>query len=194
MSDKGYIDYFTVLELPEDCHPGDVRRKYKKAMKDLVMEISRAELTADRRDKYLLAMAQLNAAFYILRDNALREQYVEDRQRVMALEEEWRQAAGKSLEEADGLRRRFDQALRHFLSVYMEELILEAGRDKECVENSHWDPYHERHAGRVLRHHRQRQYNEIHERLPYYDVTQPKIDWDERRRTVAAILREGGRV
>jgi hypothetical protein len=70
----------------------------------------------------------------------------------------------------------------------MEELVLEAGRDPECVEASHWDPAHERHASSVLRHHRQRLYHQIHERLPYYDITRPEIDWEERARTASAML------
>lgn len=186
--DTNYIDYFGILELPEDCKPGEVRKNYKKLMKDLVMEIHQAQITEDRRDKYLLSMAQLNAAFYILRDNAKREQYVADRKQVMELEEQWRAADTGDPEKSDRLRRQFDAALRHFLSLYLEELMLEAGRDKECVEASHWDPYHERHASRVLRHYRQRLYHQIHERLPYYDVTKPNVNWDERSRTVAALL------
>lgn len=194
MSDAGYVDYFAVLGLPGDCKPGEVRKNYKKLMKDLVLEIHRTRITEDRRDKYLLTMAQLNAAFYILRDNDRRERYVSDRQRVIDLEAEWGQKAeAGDPSEADVLRRRFDSELRHFLSAYMEELMLEAGRDAECVEASNWDPYHERHASRVLRHFRQRLYHEIHERLPYYDVTRPTVDWEERGRTVAALIAEGAR-
>ena len=196
MSDKGYVNYFEILGLPEDCKPGEVRKNYKKMMKDLVIEIGRAEITQDRRDKYLLRMAQLNAAFYILRDTDRRQAYVEDRTRVMDLEAQWRGAASQNQDdpdafaETDRLRRSFDRTLRDFLSAYMEELMLEAGRDKDCVEASHWDPYHERHASRVLRQYRQRLYHEIHERLPFYDVSKPDIDWDERACTVAAILKE----
>jgi len=190
MSEQGYVDYFEILGLPEDCKPGEVRKHYKKMMKDLVIEISRVEITEDRRDKYLLDMARLNAAFYILRDNARRARYMEDRKRVIQLEADWRDAARDPVA-SDGLRRRFDSALRHFLSTYMEELMLQAGRDKECVEASNWDLAHERHAGRVLRHYRQRLYHEIHGRLPFYDVSEPKIDWAERARTAASILAEG---
>jgi len=188
MSDQGYVDYFEILSVPPDCKPGDVRKNYKKMMKDLVIEIHSVALTPDRRDRYLLAMAQLNAAYYILRDNDLRETYVRAREEVMRLEAEWRRAAEEYAGNADTLRRQFDRALRDFLSDYMEDLMLEAGRDKECVENSNWDPYHERHASRVLRHYRQRLYHEIHERLPYYDVTKPDIDWNERSRVVAALV------
>ena len=66
--------------------------------------------------------------------------------------------------------------------------MLEAGRDRDCVETSHWDPYHERHASRVLRHYRQRLYHEVRERLPYHEVSKPEVDWDERARTVAVLL------
>jgi curved DNA-binding protein CbpA len=192
MADSGYINYFDILELPEDAKPGDVRKTYRKKMKNLVQEIARVEITEDRRDRYLLDLARLNAAFYILRDNDRRARYIEDRERVMRLEKEWREAVDAGREKTDHLRRQFDNALRHFLSVWMEEVMLEAGRDRECVEASHWDPYHERHAGRVLREYRQRLYHEIHERLPYYDVSRPEIDWDERTKTAAALIRGKG--
>jgi curved DNA-binding protein CbpA len=188
MTQEGYIDYFAVLKLPAECKPGEVRKEYKRLMKDLLIEIARVEITPARRDKYLLDMAQLNAAFYILRDNELREKYVQDRNRVMELEDEWRAAVEKVAPEADGLRRKYDGAVRHFLSTYMEELVLEAGRDPECVEASNWDPAHERHASRVLRHYRQRQYQAIHERLPYVQITKPEIDWAERGRTAALLI------
>ncbi len=191
MANNSYVNYFEILGLPETCKPGEVRRTYKRKMKDLVLEIARQEITEGIRNQYLLSMAQLNAAFHILNDNKRREEYVADRTRVMQLEEEWQNAAKTQNPQAiDKLRRDFDQALRHFLSVYMEELMLEAGRNPECVEASHWDPYHERHASRVLRHYRQQLYHEIHERLPFYDVTQPEIDW-EARRTMAKTLITG---
>ena len=196
--DKSYIDYFDVLGLTEDCKTGEIKKNYKRLMKNLIIEISRAEITPERRDKYLLDLATHNAAFYILRDNTLREKYVADRKRVIDLETEWNAAvqAGGEDEAAESkreeLRRAFDVAIRHFLSTYMEELMLEAGRDGLCVEASHWDMAHERHAGRVLRHFRQQLYHTIHERLPYFDVTEPTIDWDERAGTARAILAEGG--
>lgn len=192
MSDEGYIDYFAVLQLAPDCKPGEVRKQYKKLMKDLLIDISRATLTPATRDEYLLKMATLNAAFFILRDNGRREQFAEDRERVVALEEEWR-AAAASGQDTDRLRRSYDGALRHFLSTYMEERMLEAGRDPECVEASHWDPAHERHAGRVLRHYRQRQYHQIHERLPFHLITEPRIDWDERAAFASELLAAGDR-
>ena len=190
--DQGYIDYFAVLELDESCKPGEVKKNYKKLMKTLLVEISRAKITPERRDKYLLDLATHNAAFYILRDNGKREQYVADREQVLSLETAWCAAAeGDGEEEAEQLRRAYDGAVRNFLSRYLEELMLEAGRDPICVEASHWDMAHERHAGRIFRHFRQRRYHEIQERLPYSEITKPEIDWDERGRSVRKILSQG---
>ncbi|NLV41616.1 MAG: hypothetical protein GXY15_10370 [Candidatus Hydrogenedentes bacterium] len=189
-SDSGYVDYLEILGLPPDFKPADVRRNYRKKIKDLLAEITGQVMTEDRRNQYLLQIAQLNAAFYILRDNDLAAKYLADREEVMSLEEAWQQAAGDA-SAADGGRRQFDQALRHFLSTYLEEIMLQAGRDAECVENSGWDPAHERHASSVLRHYRQRLYHKIHERLPYYDVTRPEVDWAERANFVRAMLRGG---
>ena len=193
MSDQGYIDYFAVLGVPEDAKPGEIRNQYKRAMRDLVIEIQRAEITADRRERFLLDLAKLNASFYILRDTQRRDQYVADRKAVMALEIEWRDAVEAGTATADTLRRSFDAALKHFLSRYMEEFMLAAGRDPECIEASRWDDSHERHASKILRHFRQEQYHQIHERLPYYDITRPEIDWDERERTAREILTAGTR-
>ena len=194
MSEQGYINYFETLEVPVDCKPGEVRKQYRKKIKDLLIEISRVakgEMTEDKRDLYLLEMAKLNTAFYILRDHALREKYVADRERVISLEDQWRTAVEKEAADAERLRRQYDAEVRHFLGTYLEELMLEAGRDPECVEASNWDPAHERHASRTLRHYRQRLYHEIHERLPYYQITEPKIDWDERAATAAVLLKKG---
>ena len=220
MPDKGYVNYLEILELDESARPGDVRKNYKRLMKDLVMEIARVEITQERRDRYLLGMAKLNAAFYILRDNESRDVYWQLRKEVMALENEWRNAvdavasntdavasttdavvsdtnAVASTTDAvasttDAMRRTYDAKLRHFLSRYVEETMLEAGRDKECVEASNWDAAHERHASRLLRHYRQSLYQQILERLPYFEVTPPRVDWDERTSTIAAILSQGG--
>ena len=192
MPDKGYVDYLEILELDESARPGDVRKNYKRLMKDLVMEIARVEITQERRDRYLLDMAKLNAAFYILRDNASRDIYWELRKEVMLLENEWRDAVDAGVSDTNALRRTYDAKLRHFLSRYVEETMLEAGRDKECVEASNWDAAHERHASRLLRHYRQSLYQQVLERLPYFEVTPPCIDWDERSRTIAAILSQGG--
>lgn len=194
MTDNGYINYFEVLELTDECKPGDVRNSYKRLMKKLLQEIGRTQITDSRRDAFLLDIARHNAAFYILRDNDLRERYVADRAAVISLEEAWHSAVQEAPDTVDAHRRKFDAALRHFLSRYMEELMLEAGRDRECVEQSHWSRAHERHASRVLRHYRQRLYHEIHERLPYYDITEPKFDWEERKSVVKSTLTQGAGV
>jgi len=190
MSDSGYVNYFEILGLPDTCKPGDVRKEYKRRIKDLLLDIQKTAMNEAVRDRYLQSMALLNAAFYILRDNTRREAYIADRADVIRLEAEWREAVEHGGANADSLRRRYDVALRHYLTTYLEELVLEAGRDSEAVEASGWDPNHERHASRVLRHHRQRLYQEIHERLPFTEVTKPTIDWDERRATAARLLSE----
>ena len=187
MEDTGYVDYVALLGLEEDFKPADVRRVYRKKIKDLLIEISQIRVTEEMKNRYLLAIAQMNAAFYILRDKDRCERYLEERRQVMALEAEWREKAGDPAE-SDRLRRAFDQALLAFLSTYMEELMLEAGRDHECIENSNWDAAHERHASRVLRHYRQGLYVQIHERLPFYDITEPRVDWAEREAFVARVL------
>ncbi|MFP4499647.1 MAG: hypothetical protein ACLFTT_01480 [Candidatus Hydrogenedentota bacterium] len=192
MDDQGYIDYFAILGVDHDAKTGEIKKNYRKKMKELVMEIARVAITEERRDRYLLDLAKLNAAYYILRDNHLRAQYEVDRERVMALEKEWAEAVRTGDEAGvEDLRRQFDRHLRDFLTRYMEELMLEAGRDKECIEASNWDAAHERHAGRVLRHFRHQHYQVIQERLPFYEVTPPEVDWAERRQTAAAILDEG---
>lgn len=191
MSEQGYIDYFEVLDLPHECKPGEVRKTYKTKMKDLVIEIAKTAkegMTDDKRDRYLLEMAKLNTAFFLLRDSERRARYEKDREQVISLEAQWREAVEAGSPEQEPLRRAFDASVRHFLATYMEESMLEAGRDAECVEASHWDAAHERHASGILRHYRQRLYHEIHERLPYYIITKPEIDWSERAETVAGIL------
>jgi len=192
MSDSGYVDYFEILGVPEDCKAGEVRNVYKKKMKSLVMEIAAVEITQDVRDKFLLDLATMNAAYFILRDNALRQKYVDDRAQVMQLEQAWHDAvAGKDEKASDNARKKYDAAFRDFLSLYLEELLLEAGRDKECIEASNWDRNHERHASRVLRKFRQQLYQHVHERLPYHLITEPKIDWDERARAAAKLVASG---
>ena len=190
MSEQGYVNYFEILGLglDESAKPGEVRMNYKHMMKDLVMEIARVEITEERRAHYLLEMAKLNAAFYILRENDTKEAYWEARGQLIALEAQWRQAVETDAPDSDTMRRTYDTRLRHFLSRYIEEAMLEAGRDKGCVEASHWNEAHERHASRILRHYRQGLYQQILERLPYWEVTPPKIDWEKRSRTVAALL------
>ncbi|MBI4558129.1 MAG: hypothetical protein HY706_11155 [Candidatus Hydrogenedentes bacterium] len=192
MSDnvQGYVNYFEILDLDETAKPGEVRKNYRKKMKDLVFEISQAQITEERRAHYLLEMAKLNAAFCLLRDTASREAYWNERRYLIELEEMWREAAARSgnAVESDALRREFDSKVRSFLAKYVEELMLDAGRDKECVEASNWDEAHERHASRILRYYRHRLYQQILERLPYYEVTPPRIDWEERQRTIGRIL------
>jgi hypothetical protein len=188
--DLGYIDYRTLLDLQDHYKPADVIRTYRKKIKQLMVQISEDKTAEDHQDRYLLLMAELNAAYYILRNRALGEQYIQEREEVVALEKEWR-ALDTADPGFDALRRRYDQALRSFLARYMEELILEAGRDPECVEHSGWGPAHERLAGRVLRQFRQQRYHEIHERLPYYDITEPQVAWEERSRFAAALISGG---
>jgi hypothetical protein len=192
MAQEGYVNYFEILGLDETAKPGEIRKNYKQMMKDLVMEIARVEITEERRGHYLLEMAKLNAAFYILRDTAGREAYWNTRQELIRLEDEWIQAAEAATTETDALRRSYDMRIRHFLSRYIEEAMLEAGRDKECVETSNWDPAHERHASRILRHYRQNLYRQLLTRLPFSEVTRPEIDWNERAQTVRAMLPKGG--
>jgi len=84
--------------------------------------------------------------------------------------------------------REYDRRVRTWLSKYMEDMMLAAGRDPECVEASQWDRAHERHATRTLREYRHRQYRSILRRLPFVDVTTPQIDWDERRAVVASVI------
>jgi len=188
MPEDGYVNYFEILALDESAKPGDVRKNYRKMMKDLIMEIARVEITGERRDRYLLEMAKLNAAFYILRDTEMRETYWRQRAEVIQLESQWREAAQNGDTAADALRRSFDSKLRHFLARYVEEAMLEVGRDKEAVEASHWDAAHERHASRILRHYRHNLYQQILDRLPYWEITTPRIDWAEREKTVAGML------
>jgi len=188
MSEDGYVNYFEILALDESAKPGDVRKNYKKMMKDLIMEIARVEITGERRDRFLLEMAKFNAAVYVLRDNETRESYWRHRGEVIQIESQWREAAQNSDPATDVLRRSFDSKLRHFLSRYVEEAMLEAGRDKEAVEASNWDAAHERHASRILRHYRHGLYQQILDRLPYWEITTPRIDWAEREKTVAGML------
>ena len=188
-SDKGYVNFYEVLGLAENANPGEARKTYKKKMKNLVSEIARVEITGERRAHYLLEMAKLNAAIYILRDKDKREVYWSLREELMDLEEKWRHAPERDAEQRDALRKEFDGKVRHFLSTYVEEAMLEAGRDKDCVDASHWDLAHERHATRMLRHYRHGLFQDILERLPFSEVTTPEIDWDERTRAVDALMR-----
>lgn len=191
MSTEGYVNYFEILGVADDANAGEVRKNYKKLMRNLVGEIARVEITGDRRDRYLLDMAKLNAAVYLLRDKAKRADYTALRDELIELERRWCDAEGADPAASDELRREFDGKVRSFLSKYVEEAMLEAGRDKGCVEASHWDADHERHASRILRYYRHRLYQDILERVPFSEVTRPGTDWDERRETVAELIREG---
>lgn len=191
--DSGYVNYFEVLDLGPDAKPGDVRKSYRRKMKDLLVEISSVEITEERRARYLLEMAKLNAAAYILREADTRDAYWKEREELIQLERRWIEADERGSPDTDRLRKEFDSRIRSFLSKYVEEAMLAAGRDKECVEASNWDAAHERHASRILRHYRQSLYQRILERLPYAEVTRPNVDWDERARFVASVLAaEGG--
>ncbi len=190
-SDKGYVNFYDVLGLTENANPGEARKTYKKKMKNLVSEIASVEITGERRAHYLLEMAKLNAAIYILRDKDKREEYGSLREELIDLEEEWRAAPDADTERRDALRKAFDGKVRHFLSTYVEEAMLEAGRDKDCVDASHWDLAHERHATRMLRHYRHGLFQDILERLPFSEVTLPEVDWEERARTVDALIAAG---
>jgi hypothetical protein len=188
--DGGYVNYFEILELEPDAKPGEVRKSYRTKMKNLVAEIAAVEITEERRAKYLLEMAKLNAGLILLRETDLRDAYWQDRQELIALEHEWSQAA-ESGADANELRKSYDSRVRSFLSRYVEDAMLAAGRDKECVETSHWDAAHERHASRILRYYRNGLYQQILERLPFADVTRPSIDWAERQKFVGSVLAHG---
>ena len=45
----GYINFFEILGLNEDAKPGEVRKVYRRRMKELVGEIARVEITQQRR-------------------------------------------------------------------------------------------------------------------------------------------------
>lgn len=189
-TDDGYINFFEILGLEEEAKPGEVRKVYRRRMKELVGEIARVEITQQRRARFLLEMAQLNAALLVLRENDTREAYWSERQALIVLEQQWRDAVDSNDPESDRLRRQYDGRLQSFLSKYCEEWMLAAGQDKECVEHSHWDNAHTRHASRILRFYRNDLYQKILQRLPYAEVTPPSIDWSERRKVVTAALNE----
>lgn len=191
-NESGYVNYFEVLDLDEHAKPGEVRKSYRHKMKDLVNEIATVEITEERRAHYILEMAKLNAALYVLRDTQARDEYWNARKDLIELEHQWSAAAESGDADADRLRKAYDGKVRDFLGKYVEDFMLAAGRDKECVEASNWDPAHERHASRILRHYRQNLYQEILERLPFAEVTRPQVDWSERRALVARMLSPGG--
>ena len=187
-TDAGYINFFKILDLDENARPGDVRKVYRRRMKGLVGEIARAEITEQLRAKFLLDMAQMNAALFVLRESDTRDAYWSERQELIDLEAKWRTAVEQSQDEAELLRREYLAKLLTFLSKYCEELMLAAGLDKECVEHSNWDNAHARHASRILRFYRNGLYQKILERLPYVEVTRPDIVWEKRNKFIAEIL------
>ncbi len=186
--DQGYVNYFDVLDVGESAKPGEVRKAYRQKMKNLINDVRRVELTAELRSRYFLDMAKLNAALFILRDTSERDAYWIERSALIALEEQWRKVEKESRDDAETIAREYDRRVRGWLSKYLEDMMLAAGRDKECMEASQWDRAHERHATRTLREFRHKQYRSILERLPFVDVTTPVIDWDERRQTIASIV------
>jgi len=188
MPESGYINYYELLGLNNGAKPGEARNAYKKRMKSLISDFTAQEQTRDRVNAFVLEMAQLNAAVYVLRDNARREAYWQERTELIALEEEWAALGDTSSPESDALRREFDTKIRAFLSKYVEEMTLEAGTDKHVVEASQWGEGHARHATRLLRLLRHNLNHQILERLPYHQVTRPQIDWTERRGAVAELI------
>lgn len=190
--DAGYVNYFSILGVSEDAKPGDVRKEYRSKMKALVTEIHQKVITPQLLAHYTLEMAKLNAALVILREMDDRQAYWNARKNVMELEVRWIEAVQSGSGDTDRFRREFEAACKDFLSRYVEELMLAAGRDKECVEASGWNPGQERHATRILRHYRHLLNLDILKRLPYTEVTSPHVDWQERERTVAALVAAKG--
>jgi len=189
MSEAGYINYFEILGLGVDANPGEVRNTYRKKIKAL-RDAAGTATTDDRRAQFILDMAKLNAGAFILRDQPKREAYWQERAALIELEQRWRtHAAGNADPEAnDALRREFDARVGSFLSKYVEETMLEAGQDKDIAEASGWNIFYARYALKLLRHYRHLLHHDILERLPFHAVTTPAIDWEERKRTVSALL------
>lgn len=187
-SDAGYVNYFADLGLQQGANPGEVRKVYKRAVKKLVQDATQGPMTPAKRNKYLLDMSRLNAAMYVLKDKDMQATYVDERNELIELEERWRNADTENTEELNRHRSEYETKIKSFLSKYVEEMTLTAGQDKEVVEASGWDAAHARHATSLLRYYRHHLYQDILERLPYHAVTEPNIDWDERTKTVTAIL------
>ena len=191
--DLGYIDYAAILGVDDDARPGDVRNVYKKRMRELVRDISEATMTEAKRSHFLLEMAKLNAALYLLRDRELRDAYCAARAHLIELERDWRESVEQGGADSEDLRREYDRLLRDFLSRYVEELMLTAGTDPECLESSGWDAAHARHAAPLLRRYRHTLQLQIIARLPYFEVTPPRVDWPEREAWVNRMISEGAR-
>ena len=187
----GTIDFFEILGVDANTNIGSIRNTYKKKMKSLVQEIAGVRITDDRFDHYLIEIAKLNAAAWVLRDNEKRDAYVRERDELTELEKQWHALSPDDKDAHDRLRRTFDAKVKTFLSKYVEETVLEAGLDREVAEASRWSPAHTRHATKLLREYRQRVYHDILERLPFHEVTPPKVDWDERAATVDSLIAGG---
>ena len=187
-SEAGYINYFETLGLPNGANPGEVRNTYKKLMKQLVQQIAKVEVTPERRNRFIMQMATMNAAVFVLKDKERRDAYWAERQTLIDLEAEWCALDESETDRHNDLRGQFDNEVRSFLSKYVQEMAQNAGMDNEVVEASHWDVAHARHATQLLRQYRHHLYNDILERLPYHEVTKPNIDWSERQLTVAKLL------
>ena len=187
-SEVGYINYFDTLGLADGANPGEVRKSYKKLVKKLIQDVQNTEVTPDKRSAFILDMARFNAACFVLKDKVRREIYWEERQAMINLEAEWLAIGQDDSKAQEEIRGRFDQEIRSFLSKYVEEMTLTAGHDKEVVEVSQWNPDYARFATSLLRYYRHHLYNDILERLPFHEVTKPKIDWDERQSAVAELL------
>lgn len=184
----GYINYFDTLGLADNANPGEVRNAYKRMMKKLIQDIANTEITPEKRSSFILDMARLNAACFVLKDKDKREAYWLERDALIAMEAEWCAVSDADTKEHERIRTKFDSRVRSFLSKYVEEMTLTAGQDKEILEASNWNEAHARYATSLLRYYRHHLYNDILERLPFYEVTKPKVDWDERRSTVAELL------
>jgi len=187
-STAGYVNYFETLGLADGANPGEARKVYKRMMKKLVQDIARTEITPDKRSAFILDVARLNAACFVLKDKDRREVYWAEREALIAMEAEWRALDESDTAAQEKIRGAFDSRIRSFLSRYVEEMTLTAGQDREILEASRWDDAHARYATSLLRYYRQHLYNDILERLPYHEVTKPKIDWDERQSTVEELL------
>ena len=186
--EAGYINYFETLALPNGANPGEVRKTYKKLMKQLLNQISSVEMTPERQSQFIMQIATMNAAVYVLKDKERREAYWTEREALIALEAEWCSLDESDIERHNKLRGHFDNEVNAFLSKYVQEMAQNAGTDNEVIEASRWDEAHARHATQLLRQYRHHLYHEILERLPYHEVTKPIIDWEERQRVVGELL------
>lgn len=187
-SDAGYINYFDTLGLADGANPGEVRKVYKRSIKKLIQEVSGKAITPDKRSSFILDMSRLNAACFVLKDKDRREEYWAEREALIVMEAEWCALDPQDAGAQEGMRTEFDMRVRSFLTKYVEEMTLTASGDKEVIEASNWNESHARFATSLLRYYRHHLYNDILERLPFHEVTEPKINWDERKSTVSELL------